>query len=230
MGASPKRQRYCPVCSTFSDVFLEFGRKRRPDARCPCCGSLERHRLVWRYFESRTDLFNGRGKRVLHVAPEACFVAAFGDAFGDGYLTGDRSARPGAMIRMDVCAIPFPDQAVDVVYCSDVLEHVVDDRRAMAEFRRVLKPDGWAVLLVPVTVPHTVEDPSVTDPAERRRRFGQEDHVRRYGPDFADRLRQAGFQVACAGPADFLDAAEITRIAAGDRCIFHCTLRPADRD
>lgn len=193
MGAPDAQQRYCPVCDRLSSAFLEFGRKRRPDARCPGCGSLERHRLVWRYFQCRTDLLDGRVKRMLHVAPEACFAPILGRALGDGYVTADWS-RPGAMMRMDVCAMPYPDGAFDVVYCSDVLEHVVDDHRALAEFHRVLKADGWAVLLVPVTVSRTVEDPSVTDPAERRRRYGQEDHVRRYGPDFADRLTDKNFK------------------------------------
>lgn len=226
MGVPPARQRYCPVCDRFSGAFLEFGRKRRPDARCPGCGSLERHRLVWRYFQRRTDLLDGRGRRMLHVAPEACFAPLLRRALGDGYVTADWS-RPGAVMRMDVCAMPYPDSVFDVAYCSDVLEHVVDDHRAMSEFHRVLQADGWAVLLVPVTVSRTIEDPSVSDPAERRRRFGQEDHVRRYGPDFADRLRQAGFQVACITPREFLNAGEITRIAAGDRVIFHCTRAPA---
>lgn len=222
MGAPESRRRYCPVCGRYSGAFLEFGRKRRPDARCPCCGSLERHRLVWRYFERRTDLFDGRSKRVLHVAPETCFAPVFTRVFGDGYVTADWS-RPGAMMRMDVCAMPYPDGAFDVAYCGDVLEHVGDDRRAMREFHRVLAADGWAVLLVPVTVSHTVEDPSVTDPNERRRRFGQEDHVRRYGPDFVDRLRQAGFAVSCVRPEEFLERDEAALISAGDRVIFHCT-------
>lgn len=226
MGAPESRQRYCPVCDRFSGAFLEFGRKKRPDARCPRCGSLERHRLVWRYFERCTDLFDGRLKRVLHVAPETCFAPILARAIGDGYVTADWS-RPGVMMRMDVCAMPYPDDTFDIAYCSDVLEHVVDDHRAMGEFHRVLKADGWAVLLVPVTVARTVEDPSVIDPAERRRRFGQEDHVRRYGPDFADRLRQAGFLVARIAPHEFLDRSEIIRISAGNRIIFHCSRPPA---
>lgn len=214
--------RYCPVCGRGADAFLEFGRKRRPDARCPHCGSLERHRLVWRYFERRTDLLDGRDKRVLHVAPEACFVGPFARAFGDGYVAADWS-RPGVTVRMDVCAVPHPDATFDVLYCSDVLEHVTDDRLAMREFRRVLKPGGWAVLMVPVTAARTIEDPSVTDPEERRRRFGQEDHVRRYGPDFVDRLEESGFRVEQVRPGDFLGPEEIVRISAGDRTLFNCT-------
>lgn len=225
MSASESRRRYCPVCDRFADAFLEFGRKRRPDARCPHCGSLERHRLVWRYFQRRTDLLDGPGGTVLHIAPEACFTARLSRVLGDGYITADLGRLP-AMVRMDACAAPYPRHAFDALYCSDVLEHIVDDRRAMGEFHRVLKHNGWAVLMVPVTVARTVEDPSVTDPAERRRRFGQEDHVRRYGPDFVDRLRQTGFEVDCVHPHEFLDENETTLISAGSRTVFHCTPSP----
>ena len=99
------------------------------------------------------------------------------------------------MVQMDITRIQFPDDTFDVIYCSHVLEHVPEDRQAMREFHRVLKPGGWTVLQVPVTVDVTFEDPTVTDPAERKRLFGQNDHVRRYGPDYRDRLVGAGFTV-----------------------------------
>jgi SAM-dependent methyltransferase len=84
-----------------------------------------------------------------------------------------------------------------VILCSHVLEHVPDDRRAMRELARVLKPDGWAFLQVPVNrrIARTIEDPQVTDPGERERRFGQSDHVRWYGLDFPVRLAEAGLEV-----------------------------------
>jgi predicted SAM-dependent methyltransferase len=101
-----------------------------------------------------------------------------------------------ATTRLDITNMPgVASGSMDVVYCSHVLEHVSDDRMAMREFARVLKPSGWAVLLVPIWAEHTFEDPSVTDPKERERLFGQDDHVRRYGPDFADRVNEAGFDV-----------------------------------
>ena len=98
-------------------------------------------------------------------------------------------------MKMDIMDIQYPDESFDVIYCSHVLEHVPDDRKAMREFRRVLKRGGWAILLVPITAGKTHEDPSITEPAERLRVFGQEDHVRIYGPDYVDRLREAGFAV-----------------------------------
>ncbi len=101
------------------------------------------------------------------------------------------------MTRMDVTNIQFPDASFDVILCNHVLEHVGDDRRAMRELYRVLRPGGWAILQVPMDLSResTFEDPSVTDPRERTRLFGQWDHVRLYGRDYALRLRAAGFNL-----------------------------------
>ena len=87
--------------------------------------------------------------------------------------------------------------AFDTIICSHVLEHVPADAKAMSELFRVLRPGGVAIIQVPYAddCAETDEDPSVTDPLERERRFGQFDHVRIYGRDFADRLRRAGFVV-----------------------------------
>jgi hypothetical protein len=219
------RGRWCPVCERSSRRFQPHGLVRRPDARCVRCGAIERHRLVWLFFHRRTDLFDGRAKAMLHVAPESCFQERLRSRVGHGYLSADLSS-PRAMVKMDVTAIQYPDDSFDVVYCSHVLEHVGDDRRAMAELRRVLKPDGWAVLLVPIIAAVTVEDPTVTDPEERVRRFGQHDHVRAYGPDYVDRLREAGFDVEVTRAEDLLSSAERVRmgLTAVDE-IYFCTKR-----
>ena len=80
----------------------------------------------------------------------------------------------------------------------------------MREFYRVLRPDGWAVLLVPINAPVTLEDPSVVQPNERARIFGQEDHVRRYGPDYVERLREAGFRVTVTRVSDLFEKEDRT--------------------
>ena len=87
------------------------------------------------------------------------------------------------MVRMDITDIRYPDDSFDLIFASDVLEHIPDDERATRELRRVLRPDGWAILLVPIWGEKTKEDPSIVDPAEREREFGQFDHVRLYGHD-----------------------------------------------
>jgi SAM-dependent methyltransferase len=220
-------QRWCPVCCRSSRRFLTYGLVPREDAECPQCGALERHRFVWIYLSRRTDLFDGRPKRVLHVAPERCFEDRLSRRLGTGYVTADL-LDPRAMEQMDITDIHHPDASFDVIYCSHVLEHVPDDRRAMSELHRVLKPDGWALLLVPVTVDRTVEDPTITDPAERERLFGQHDHVRRYGLDYVDRLREAGFEVKVTDvrdlvPRDDLAPMGLTRSAA---VIYECRRAP----
>lgn len=203
--------RFCPVCQRSSRQFLDGGIVPRADAQCAHCGAFERHRLLWIYLSEHTNLFDGHKKEMLHVAPEKCFESRFREKIGKGYLTADL-LDPNVMVQMDITNIQYPDQSFDVIYCSHVLEHVPDDKKAMREFQRVLKNDGWAILQVPITSETTIEDPSITDPAERLALFGQEDHVRRYGPDYAERLREAGFTVDVIEIADLVDAETATRM------------------
>ncbi len=216
--------RYCPVCQRSSSKFGDAGLVPRHDARCYFCGSLERHRLVWLYFERMTNLLDGRPKKMLHVAPETVFAELLATKLKEGYLTADLYD-PKVMVKMDITDIHYDDASFDVIYCSHVLEHVPDDQKAMREFRRVLTEGGWAILQVPTTAKKTFEDPSVTDPVKRRELFGQEDHVRQYGPDFAERLLAAGFHVHTIYPSDFLSNEEITQMGITDAAgeIYYCT-------
>jgi SAM-dependent methyltransferase len=203
------RLRYCPICAHYSSKFRPLGIIRRENAQCVWCGSKERHRLVWLFFQKKTDLSSGTtDRKVLHVAPEECFTGQLRKAVGRGYLTADL-LDPDVDVKMDVTDIQYPDNSFDVIYCSHVLEHVPDDRKAMQEFHRVLKSEGWAILLVPITADKTIEDASIADENERLRLFGQVDHARRYGPDYAQRLADAGFKVSCVLPKDFLSDQEI---------------------
>ena len=113
------------------------------------------------------------------------------------YLTTDCAERAGLSLRMDITRLALREAAVDGVVCIHVLEHIPDDRAALHELYRVLRPGGWGILQVPLDPARevTYEDPSITRPEDRRRHFLQEDHVRLYGRDFAARLRQAGFIV-----------------------------------
>jgi SAM-dependent methyltransferase len=188
-------QRYCPCCGSHLRRFKPFGLVRRPDALCPVCFSLDRHRLIFLYLTDRTTLFDGRRKRLLHIAPEPQLARLFRQVPSIDYLSGDLDGSR-AMETMDVMDIRHEEGSFDVIYCSHVLEHVPDDRRAMRELYRVLAPSGWAILQVPIDAEQTYEDPTVEDPGERERLFGQDNHLRRYGPDYADRLRDAGFSVS----------------------------------
>jgi len=129
---------------------------------------------------------------MLHVAPEPCLAQKFKREYD--YISVDLDGEK-AMMAMDVTALTFSDESFDAIVCNHVLEHIPDDRRAIREFYRVLKSGGWASIQVPIRGEVTQEDLSVTDPKERLRLYGQEDHVRYYGRDFCDRLKGAGFDV-----------------------------------
>lgn len=184
----------CPVCQSHYRSFLPYGRiNPRPNALCPSCLSLERHRLIWLYLSEKTPFFKQR-LNVLHVAPEHCFMKKFEKQHGDGYITADIES-PLAKVKMDIHEMPFEDGRFDVVLCNHVLEHVRDDIKAMSEIRRVLKPGGFAIMQIPFFSPVpevTFEDHSITDKREREKIFGQDDHVRKYGHDYPKRIAQSG--------------------------------------
>jgi SAM-dependent methyltransferase len=204
------KRRLCPICGKSSRRFLNYGLSLRKDAECGYCGSLERHRFLWVYLSKKTDLFTDSSKKMLHVAPEVCFARRLEKILGENYITADLE-KP-AKVKMDITHIDFSDQSFDRIYCSHVLEHVLDDKKAMKEFYRVLKPDGWAILLVPITADKTFEDPTIVDPKERLKAFGQANHVRRYGPDYVDRLREVGFHVEVTEVNDLVDQNDAMRM------------------
>jgi SAM-dependent methyltransferase len=188
----------CPVCSKSFKKFFPYGRiNARPNALCPNCLSLERHRLIWLYLQEKTNFFNQK-LHVLHIAPEACFISRFEKQHGDQYITADIES-PLAKVKMDIHDIPFPENTFDVVLCNHVLEHVRDDIRALSEIRRVMKPGAFSILQVPFFNPledQTIGDITVTDPKERERLFGQDDHVRKYGRDYPKRIERAGLKAS----------------------------------
>ncbi len=186
----------CTVCGSHFRKFLPYGRvDSRENALCPSCLSLERHRLLYRFLQEKTNFFTAN-LSVLHVAPEICFIKRFKNMPNLDYKTADIES-PWADIRMDIMDIKLPENTFDVIFCNHVLEHVPNDLVAMKQFYRVLKPGGWAILQSPIYyhLETTYEDPTITDPKEREKHFGQDDHHRIFGRDYADRLREAGFVV-----------------------------------
>jgi SAM-dependent methyltransferase len=116
-----------------------------------------------------------------------------------------------------------------VIYCSHVLEEVPDDRQAMREFRRVLKEDGLAILLFPLSGnANTLEDPAIVSPADRERLYGHDYNLRFYGADIPDRLADAGFRVERFLIRDLANEAEADRMGLNDEGneIFVCRVAP----
>jgi SAM-dependent methyltransferase len=188
----------------------------RPDpellnAVCPWCGSHVRHRALWLYLERRTDLFT-RPARLLHVAPEHILQERLRALSNVDYLSADLDS-PLAMQHFDLTDVPHPDDSFDAIVCSHVLEHVPDDRAAMRELSRILRPDGWAIVQVPIDYERaeTLEDPAITTPEERERAYWQADHMRLYANDFPDRLRSEGMEVTVDDYLYTLPEAEIER-------------------
>ena len=193
------RRYRCPLCSSDLRTFLPFGARApvfaslqvvgggyRPNARCPICHCLDRERLVYLSLLRVTDVFQ-KHTRVLHVAPEFQLSEVLKKQPTIDYLTA---------IGMDNVAA-HEREHFDGIVCNHVLEHILDDSRAMAELHRVLRPQGWAILQVPIslTLDHTYEDFSITTPVEREAAFGQHDHVRIYARDYKERLEHVGFKV-----------------------------------
>ncbi|KAB2808095.1 class I SAM-dependent methyltransferase [Phaeocystidibacter luteus] len=188
-----------------------YGGNIRENALSPGTNSLERHRLMWLYLKRDSDFFT-KNHKVLHIAPEQCFYGRFRKMDNLDYSTADLNS-PIADYSFDIHEIPFEDNSYDVVFCNHVLEHVTDDQQCMRELCRVLKPGGLAIAQVP-WIPEqevTVEDPTITDPKERERLFGQYDHVRKYGKDYQDRLEKAGFKVTRVDYSEELSEEEFER-------------------
>lgn len=218
----------CLICGEEFRCFAPFGSNNRPNAKCPNCGSLERHRLLYHYLRESTDLFDaGREQSLLHFAPETMFQKVFREQSSLKYFPCDlHPAKYGEdVIKADITAIPFEDNTMDVVLSSHVLEHIPDDRKAMAELFRVMKPGGWGVLQVPVDLSRktTYEDPSITSPRARKKAYGRKDHVRWYGRDYSERLAQAGFVVHEDARAASLSEEELFRYGfLRSEVIYYC--------
>lgn len=207
--------------------FLPYGYvKIRPNVLSPGTLSLERHRLIWLYLKNETDFFESPSK-VLHMAPEKAFISRLKKLPHLDYISCDLES-PLAEVKADICDLPFADASFDWILCNHVLEHIPNDTKAMQELYRVLKPGGKALLQVPLNsnLAETFEDDSIVEKAERTKVFGQYDHVRVYGKDYFDKLRQIGFEVSEIQFGKSLTEAERLRYAVTKDEYIPLCLRP----
>lgn len=186
----PRTRRECTVCGHQARFMTGPGRRER---RCPNCGSRERDRIIGLFL--RRNAIGVTGKRILHFAPEASFYRQWRGMAG--YLPADLVPTRTSERRIDITAIDFPDSHFDMIFCNHVLEHVAADRQGVAELHRVLKPDGLAIVSVPI-MPGQVNTwtPPIDMPKAEVERICGYGHLRLYGTDFADLLSAGGFRVA----------------------------------
>ena len=197
---------YCPICASRLRTFINLYRPYH--LWCPVCRSLQRHRLIWVFLNSKTVQISESPRRMLHFAPEPGLSHRFQSTPSLEYISADLND-PAAAIKLDICELPFPAEFFDLIYCSHVLEHVIHDAVAMQEFYRILNSTGKAVIQVPIKGEVTYEDPNIVDELDREKYFGQIDHVRVYGKDITQRLSKAGFQVKVFVTEDVVRPEEI---------------------
>lgn len=218
------REQWCPACETAVAGFFSYGDS---GWGCPRCGASPRERFV-SYCLDNGHLELSPAAKVLHIAPsEANLVRRF---MKSGTATlGDLS--PGRYRGQPVVRVDLMDMreqgTFDIFYASHVLEHVPDDWRVLRNVRDHLRPGGQAWILVPLHNGPTIEAWPGMSARERETHFGQWDHVRQYGLDLADRLRDAGFVVSLIDPA-LVGAGERLRMSLSANDIIFVASRPTD--
>ncbi len=216
---------------------------RRSWVRCPCCGRVDaryapfagQQSVVCRYCGAQVRqralaLFVqgerlARGSRVLHLAPDRESFLERWYAGADARVVRLDIEAESAQVLGDLQRLPVKDRSLDVVVCSHVLEHVPDDRRALAEIHRVLRPGGRAYVMVPLDGGRatTYVDPEAHTAEQQRESHWWEGHLRLYGRDFADLPRAAGFEVREVRPAGGMSAAEARRVGVPPQeAVFVC--------
>jgi predicted SAM-dependent methyltransferase len=217
-------QRTCIVCNRkiygfkpLSPVYEEMNKKfgspysvydaetiNVEEYSCPRCGCSDRDRLYALFFKKA--LQPSKTNKVLDIAPSASLASFLKKYTNIIYRSADLYMK-GVDDKVDLTNMHiYEDNSYDIFICSHVLEHVHDDKKAMQELYRVLKPGGWGIAMVPILLPvkEIDEDPSIVDINERWRRFGQDDHVRVYSKSgYIQRLKEAGFKVQEYTKADF---------------------------
>lgn len=174
----------CPCCETEQKRFDSY--RGRANAVCPECGALERHRLLWLYLEREVKIQEKR-LRILHCSPMNILCQRMREIENLYYVPINLV---GSSPDIDLVEIPFTDNFFDIVIVSHVLEHIEDDRKALEEIFRILRPRGCAILLVPMSGLTT----KVPEPTEDRCKL-KPGTLRIYGNDFKERTEKAGFGV-----------------------------------
>ncbi len=181
---------YCPCCERYIRKFAPFGDPIRLNAECPFCYVMERHRLRFLYLKKKTNFFK-ENLKVLDFGPEYYMQKIFMKMNNLDYISADINPK-NAMLQMNITNIEFNENSFDFIFCISVIEHVVNDKKALSELFRVLKPGGCAFIEVPINydLKETVELLTEQEKLHHDKDF----HVRDYAPDFFDHLKVMDFE------------------------------------
>lgn len=234
--------RLCPVCQK---EFPTFGGKtsahpvvaknitslgERSDVFCYVCGAKERHRLLALYLERMELLSRPDTTNILYFAPVSGVESRLQKYPSVNITTADLSLA-GVDVFTDITSLPFGSDSYDLIICSHVLEHIPDDREAIKELRRVVKPDGKVLAMVPIDHLRTttLEDKTASTTEDRKSIYGHPQHQRIYGTDFSDRLCDLGFSVNKFTVQSEFSQVEVRKYGLIPReTIYICEPRPND--
>ncbi len=213
---------YCPIAEKEFKKFISL----HNDLLTPTNGARSRHRLICLFLKNETDIFKAE-RKVLHIAPEYCLYQKFIATESCKYYPGDKMAdgygKQVGVNNVDLTDLPYDDFFFDYVLCNHVLEHIPDDRKAMAEIYRVLQPSGEAVITIPIdeAIGKTYEDETITSPEQRKKHFGQWDHLRLYSTDIKERLESIGFEVELIRYGDRFSREDYAKYGLCNNLIIH---------
>ena len=219
---------YCNLCEKNSNKFLPIGIRDdffeqnnvigggyRENARCPKCRSIDRNRWVYKILKDYTDIFI-ESCCVLHFAPELIIAKKIKENYRCDYYPADLNFRPNVH-RVDVTNIPYKDEMFDYVIINHVLEHVLDEKKAISELKRVLKPNGKIVMSFPIALNRlTFSNDEIVTEEDRLKNYGQADHVRLYGRDCKEHFEKYGLKMKSYSPIEYLTEEEIRK-----NCFIH---------
>lgn len=201
---------------------------------CPNCQATDRDRLYALFL--RDFIIARKNNSPMEIVefgpspPFSAFVHRLIKSSGNDihYRTADLLASD-VDDRADITELlTYEDEQLDFFICSHVLEHVTDDKKAIRELHRVLKPGAQGILMVPIilSIDEIDEDLQEMSEAERWRRFGQFDHVRLYSKrGFLERVREAGFEVNELGK-EFFGVELFNRAGINSQSVLYVVEKP----
>lgn len=174
----------CNICggTDFEDY------RSRENVKCSSCGSMERMRVMLLALES-INAFKPK-LEILHIAPDVSVARKLKAVHGSGYLAADFNPKlfpqDLEVTKIDLTKDVFslPSRKYDLIIHSHVLEHLpCEITPVLFHLHRALKRTGIQVICVPFDEGKTSADFNIMSGREREERFGQRDHMRRFGVD-----------------------------------------------